>query len=583
MTKPFKNCLLLVCAFTSLIIKAQAQGTWIKVAHPAPDYNNGTMLLLTDGTVMAKACNGGIDTTGILWDVLRPDDNGSYVNGVWSRGESMKFKRLYCSSQMLRNGNVYVAGGEYGNGDNNGEVFDPLAQRWTTAGPMPAGFHIFDGNSALLPDGRVLQGIVIPSKNTVIYDPATNGYSLGPTAIGSHNEAAWLKLPDNSILFVDIDSRKSERFIPSQNTWVRDADVPVSLYDTFGKETGAAFLLPDGRAFFIGGRGYTAYYQPSGTDSPGVWSAGPMIPDSLSAPDAAAAMMTNGKILCAFSPLPRFNDVFRSPTWFYEFDYLTIRFTRISAPDGAEKQNYACYNTMMLALPDGNILFTSLASNQYYIYQPDGAPVASGKPRIDNIVKLDCKRYMATGRGFNGISEGAGYGDDWQMSTNYPLIRLVLRDNLYGNHVHYARTYNWNSTGVMRGNLKDTVYFTLPEGLPDGNYDVEAVANGIHSTTYSFTTCNTVGASSINASVETKLVIYPNPATNQAYVNYDADGTEVTIQLIDNLGRIVMQKKPECTLGNSTYQLDLKGTVKGMYTLMFIHRKGVTTGKLLVE
>ena len=58
-----KFSFLLFCAILLVNHKTVAQGSWIKEAHPAPDYNNGTMLLLTDGTVMDKSCNGGIDTT----------------------------------------------------------------------------------------------------------------------------------------------------------------------------------------------------------------------------------------------------------------------------------------------------------------------------------------------------------------------------------------------------------------------------------------------------------------------------------------------------------------------------------------
>ena len=43
---------------------------------------------------------------------------------------------------------------------------------------------------------------------------------------------------------------------------------------------------------------------PSGTASPGTWAAGPDIPSAKGTPDAPAAMMVNGKILCAVSPVP---------------------------------------------------------------------------------------------------------------------------------------------------------------------------------------------------------------------------------------------------------------------------------------
>ena len=113
-----------------------------------------------------------------------------------------------------------------------------------------------------------------------------------------------------------------------------DGIVPVSMYDPFGSELGAALLLPDAHAFFLGSTGHTALYAPSGGTSPGVWTAGPDIPGNHGTPDAPAAMMGNGRILCAVSPLPTANDHFPSPTTFYEYDPLANAFTGLPGPTG---------------------------------------------------------------------------------------------------------------------------------------------------------------------------------------------------------------------------------------------------------
>ena len=78
---------------------------------------------------------------------------------------------------------------------------------------------------------------------------ASNLWVAGPTLFrGSYqDEASWVKLPDDSILTIDPFGTNSERYIPSLNRWINDANVPVSLYDPFGFELGAAFLLPDWR------------------------------------------------------------------------------------------------------------------------------------------------------------------------------------------------------------------------------------------------------------------------------------------------------------------------------------------------
>lgn len=461
------------------------EGVWSPVTAIAPHANHGVMLLLSDGTVMCHSSSGGADGNGTLWDRLTPDVNGSYINGTWSTTAPMIDTRLFFSSQVLKDGRVYVAGGEYGTGLQKAETYNPLTNTWTAA-PSP-GVNISDANSEILEDGRVLQALVTGTlRPTSIYNPVTNTNSTGPTCVGIHNESVWIKLPDNSILFVDRLSTNSERYIPATNTWIADATVPVNLYDPFGSETGAAVLLPDGRAFFIGSQGATAFYTPSGTTSPGTWAAGPTVPNANGAPDAPMAMMANGKVLCAVSPAPTSSGtLFIPPTYFYEFDYITNTFTQIHAPGGVMSLNIACYQTNFLDLPDGSVMYAqnqSSNSSQYYIYTPTGSQTVSGKPTITGITQTSCTSFQISGTQFNGISQGASYGDDWQMSTNYPVIRLTN-----GSNVYYCRTFNWNSTGVKRGNQPDDCQFTLPAGLPVGTYSLVVTANGIASDPVSFT------------------------------------------------------------------------------------------------
>jgi hypothetical protein len=457
-------------------------GTWSQVTNLAPTASGGLMLLLSDGTVMAKSTAGGSPSgVGNSWNKLTANINGSYINGTWSTLAPMASTRLYFSSQILKDARVYVAGGEYGTGGSLGEVYNPLTNAWTST-PAP-GSVVSDANSEILEDGRVLQALVAsPLTHTIIYNPVTNTYSPGPNALGIHNESAWVKLPDNSVLYVNRLSTASERYIPSLNQWVADATVPVQLYDPYGDEAGAALLLPNGRAFFLGSSGHTAYYTPSGTNSPGTWAAGPDIPGNKGTPDAPAAMMVNGKILCAVSPAPVASNHFPSPTSYYEFDYTTNTFTLINAPGGGTTLNHGCYVANMLDLPDGTVLYNDQGSTHYYVYTPSGTPLAAGKPTISNITPLSCTSFKITGTLFNGISQGAAYGDDWQMASNYPIVRLTS-----GTNVYYARTSNWNSTGVQRGSAADTTQFDLPAGLPVGTYSLVVVANGISSNSTSLT------------------------------------------------------------------------------------------------
>src|SRR5262249_48188844 len=138
---------------------------------------------------------------------------------------------------------------------------------------------------------------------TYIYNPAMNQWSFAANKLrgDSSDEETWLKLPDNSILTYEIFTQgattaHAQRYIPASNTWVDAGTVPVLLSSAAdGSELGPAFLLPDGRAFYIGANGHTAYYNPPTN----TWTAGPDVPNGLGADDEPGAMMPNGKILFA--------------------------------------------------------------------------------------------------------------------------------------------------------------------------------------------------------------------------------------------------------------------------------------------
>jgi hypothetical protein len=559
-----------------------AQGTWTPLVNTTPVVNGGVMvmLLLSDGTVMAKTDSCRSDTTATsTWAKLTPDIHGSYVNGTWTTITPMHDTRVYFASRVLKNGRVFVAGGEIenesptgnGTGGYSGETYDPVTDTWTMAPAQSSYFG--DANSEILPDGRVLVAVLSgQGTSTKIFNPLTNTWSAGPPTIYGHDESAWLKLADNSILFVDFGSTSSERYIPSLNQWVADATVSDSLYDPYWFETGAGFLLPDSRAFFLGSTGHTAYYTPSGNTSPGTWASGPDIPNGYGTVDAPGAMMVNGKILCTASPKntsSSMSGAFLAPTGFFEFDYISNSFAQIAAPAGGDSLDVPCYMTNMLDLPDGTVLFSTQNSSQCYVYTPSGTPLAAGKPTISNFAKLNCDTLRITGTLFNGISEGTAYGDDWQMASNYPVIRLTS-----GTNVYYARTFNWNSTGLQRGNAPDTTLFTLPVGLPLGTYSLEVIANGISSdtTTYIHQPC----FSGINTiSKISNLLIYPNPASDKLTVSNITRRT--IIRFYNSLGEFVMEKETESNL-----TLDISKLAEGFYTIIASDAKGEGFYKVII-
>ncbi len=512
-----------------------AAGSWIPLAHTAPD-SVGLMILLSDGTVMAaNNPSSAVGDIGNNWYRLTPDASGHYVNGAWSNSTPMNYTRLFYSAQLLQDGRLFLAGGEYGTGRATAEVFDPLATNWTVVNPPSSVLNpnsnspntgksegIVDAESKVLDDGNVLLAPIAPStlNGTLIYNPSANTWSAGPQSQNWQAEVSWVKLPDGSILTVDpldgsaqSQGTNSERYMSSLTPprWVPDANLPVNLWvNLLPKdvgETGPAFLLPNGKAFFLGGSGHTAIYTPSplGGTNFGSWVAGPDIPGGLVSADAPAAMMPNGKILCAVSAPPYFdiqtNVQYSSPTSFFEYDYANHTqgtngsFTQVNGPTGLT-DNIDSYQSAMLVLPDGGVLYChfqqglpsapqpsySSFGSQLYIYVPDSTPVAAGKPVINNITINTNGSFTLTGTGLNGISAGAAYGDDLQMDSNYPLVRFTDGSG----NVYYARTFNWSSTGVMTGNNIVSTEFTLPANLPAGINSLVVVANGIASDPVAF-------------------------------------------------------------------------------------------------
>jgi len=117
---------------------AALAATWTRATKPAPG-GGGTMLLLTDGTVMIQ--NGST----AQWLRLTPDAKGSYIDGTWTSNpiNPMSTNRLYYASQVLQNGRVWILGGEDYGPDTDpvfastGEQWDPIANTWSPIAAFP--------------------------------------------------------------------------------------------------------------------------------------------------------------------------------------------------------------------------------------------------------------------------------------------------------------------------------------------------------------------------------------------------------------------------------------------------------------
>jgi len=548
--------LLVVVALLAACWRAGASGTWSPLTNPAPvSFSN--CLLLSDGTLI---CADGSSS----WYRLTPDSRGSYANGTWSQIASMNDTRLYYAAQVLTDGRVYVAGGEYGTGSAKAETYNPLTNIWTHTSPSPFS-GISDAISTLLPNGDVLQSN--SQSSVAIYHPATDTWSSAATP-GDQNEADWVKLPDDSILTIIAYGRNTQRYIPSQNNWVSEPPVPVDMFNSQG-ELGSGHLLPNGKVFWLGASGNTVIYTPTGNTNPGSWVAGPVIPNGYAANDAPAAMMANGKILCALNGS---TTSFGNKTFFYEYDYTTNSFAQVPDPNHTADLSdpIPAYETSMLDLPNGSVFYCG-ANNKSYIYTPDGTQLAAGKPAITSVAKNADGSYHLTGTGLTGLSQGAKYGDDKQMNTNYPILHLA--DNTTGN-VYYARTYNWTSTGVMTGSTVIATEFTLPAGLPPDPYSLVVSANGLVSAPVSFSTVEgpfggtpaaipgTVQAE--NYDVGGQGVAYNIGSINGTDNGYRSDGVDLEVTS-DTGGGVDLG----WTFGGDWFKYTVNVATAGTYTVSF--------------
>jgi hypothetical protein len=472
-----------VCLALSAITVAQS---WRPLKHQ-PSFGASLPLLLTDGTVMVQ------NDDGYDWWQLTPDRTGSYVNGTWKQLASLPsgYAPSAFASAVLPDGGVIVEGGEYNFSQlvwtNQGAIYNPRTDEWTVVNP-PGGWNILgDAESVVLPDGTfmVANCCSFPFQAALL-DAKTLAWT--PTGAGkrdSYDEEGWTLLPDGTVLTVDTENAanptQAERYIPESGTWISAGSTVVLLSDPPTAEIGPAVLRPDGTVFATGanstGTGLTSvYHPPANRSDPGYWVPGPDIPNGNDMADAPAALLPNGNVLCDTSP-----GYGNPPVSFYE--YNGTEFISVPAPPNAPFESSE--SGAMLVLPTGQILFTD-GSADVEIYTSSGKAERSWAPAI-TAVRKNLERghtYFIAGKQFNGLSQGAMYGDDVQTATNYPLVRIT---NSASGHVFYARTHDHSTMAVATGDKKVFTHFDLPADIETGASTVVVVANGIASDPVSVT------------------------------------------------------------------------------------------------
>jgi hypothetical protein len=451
--------------------------------------------LLTDGSVLI-ADDGCED----YWK-LTPDQFGSYVNGTWTQIASMPagYNPLYHAEAVLPDGRVIFEGGEYNflrpSWTDLGAIYDPVANVWTPVSP-PNFFGtccnfghptIGDAQSAVLFDGTFMLANCC-TKEAALLDAKTMTWR--PTGSGKfdiNDEEGWTLLPNKQILTVDAyvfqydpTGMNSEIYNPASGKWRGAGSSLVQLWDSAAacgginvssSEVGPAVLRPDGTVFATGanscGAGHTAIFN----SNTGTWAAGPDFPDSQNIADGPATLLPNGNVLVDTSAG---DQVFPpSGAHFFEFDGAVLNPV---APSPNAENDDSSYGSM-LVLPTGQIMFADFFFVS--VYTPAGTYDPSWAPRIQKAPATVSPggSYVISGHLFNGMSQGAAFGDDYQSATNYPLVRIT--NNATG-HVFYSRTHDHSSMAVAFGGLVST-NFDVPANQESGPSQLVVVANGIPS------------------------------------------------------------------------------------------------------
>jgi hypothetical protein len=466
-------------------------GTWTDLGGTLP-FKEGpeTALLLTDGTVLVHdVCYG-------QWYKLTPDTKGKYETGTWSTPAAMPsgYGPLYFAAQVLPDGRVLMNGGEYNGPTGNcsgvettkGALYDPVADSWTSVSAPSGWATIGDADSVILPSGSYMLANCCSSQEAIasISGTSVTWSTTGTSKADSNSEEGWTQLPGGDLLTVDANTHLSstnqvELYNPSTGIWGISGTTAQELVDPSSHELGPAVLRPDGNLIYFGAEPHNDIYNVNN----GTWTAGPSFDISgYDCEDAPAALLVSGNVVVQASP-----GTFQTPSHFWEFRLSTktgaAKLVQVNDPTTAP--NISSYYGRFLELPTGQVLWTNsgefTGTNEVATYTPVGHPKVSWLPVVSSVsprLRVGSKGNAISGTNFNGFSQGATYGDDAQMSTNYPLVRLT--NNSTGD-VCYARSYNFSTMGVWTTGTTNAV-FDIPKNCETGASTLQVVVNGLAST-----------------------------------------------------------------------------------------------------
>jgi hypothetical protein len=195
-------------------------GSWVSASSMAAPRSGAATVLLQDGRLLIT---GGDSGSGALASAEFFDTSGSL-----SAAPPMNFAHSNHTAVVLQDGRVLVAGGlgSAGIATDVAEIYDPVANAWTTTGPLMVGRSRH--TASLLQDGTVLIGggdnSGTPQNSLEIFNPASNTFTLAAGVLSSPRVShAAAMLHDGRVLFAGgFDGTKvlasSDIYNPSSGT-----------------------------------------------------------------------------------------------------------------------------------------------------------------------------------------------------------------------------------------------------------------------------------------------------------------------------------------------------------------------------
>lgn len=180
--------------------------------------------------------------------------------------------------------------------------------------------------------------------------------------------------------------------------------------------------------------------------------------------------------------------------------------------------------------------------------------------------------------------EGVGASDPVTVTfTATPTAAGSYSTN--GNIVTFSNTstgafyYSWDFGDFTNSSASAPVHAYAS----NGNYQVVLTAiNGNCTDTTVFNVAITVSIEELMGMAN--LIIYPNPASETAIVSFDNTlGNSFDIQLIDQLGRVIMSQTNVQSYGSNVVTLDLVNLSEGMYTVQLISNQNSISKRLIVR